>query len=237
LIDCGRGRMRLLGRLGRALRYRMGMHVVAPQLAAGTDEGVCDYYNSRASDCSFLASTDHYERPRIDWMLARVRGGSLLELGCADGTVTAMLAERVERVVALDLCQESVARVRTRQLRNVRAVTGFIEHYEPAETFDWIVASEVLEHLRNPLRCVSSCLRWLKPGGSLLISCPDGDWEGDAIEHLHTFDFESFCGLMIRAGARSLHAFRIPDRSGRDRWLGAKVTDSRSPLAGESREC
>jgi 2-polyprenyl-3-methyl-5-hydroxy-6-metoxy-1,4-benzoquinol methylase len=214
----------------------MGMHVVAPQLAEGTDEGVSAYYNSRPSDCSFLASADHYERPRIDWMLTRVQGGALLELGCAEGTVTAMLAERVERVVALDLCQESVDRVRARQLRNVRAVAGFIEHYQPAETFDWIVASEVLEHLRDPLRCVSSCLRWLKPGGSLLISCPDGDWEGDAIEHLRTLDFESFCSLMIRAGARSLHAFRIPDRTGRDRWLGARVSGSRSLAAGESRE-
>jgi 2-polyprenyl-3-methyl-5-hydroxy-6-metoxy-1,4-benzoquinol methylase len=215
--------MSILGRLKRSIQYRLGRHVVAPDLADGTDEGVQRYYNSRVSDCSFLQDPGHFERPRIDWMREKAKGGTLLEIGCADGTVTAMLAAQVTRVVALDLCRESIERVAAHRLANVEAVCGFVEHYSPAEPFDWIVMSEVLEHLRQPASVIARCIDWLKPGGRLLLSSPDGDWEGDAIEHLHSFDLGSWSEMLIRAGARDVRIFKIKDRDGRDRWLGAEV--------------
>jgi 2-polyprenyl-3-methyl-5-hydroxy-6-metoxy-1,4-benzoquinol methylase len=215
--------MSVLARIRRSLRYRLGRHVVAPDLEDGSDEGVERYYNSRLSDCAFLADPGHYERPRIDWMREKVRGGAVLEIGCADGTVTAMLAGQAERVVALDLCRESIERLRARGLANVEAVCGFVERYDPGRTFDWIVMSEVLEHLRDPRAVVQRCLGWLAPGGRLLLSSPDGDWEGDAIEHLHAFDHASWSRMIIEAGARDVRTFRIKDRQGLDRWLGAEV--------------
>ena len=215
--------MKVLHRLSRAVRYRLGLHVVAPELEDGSDDGVRSYYNSRLSDCSFLADPGHYERPRIDWMLQRVRGGRLLEIGSADGTVTAMLASAVDHVVALDICEEALARVQERRLANVETAAGLVETFEPKLGFDWIVMSEVLEHLRDPTSVVARCLSWLRPGGCLLLSSPDGPWEGDSIEHLHVFDLESWCSTIVRGGARSLKAFKIPDAAGRDRWLGAEV--------------
>ena len=214
----------MISRIRRAIRYRLGRHVVAPDLESGTDEGVQRYYNSRLSDCSFLADPAHFERPRIDWMRARIEGGTLLEIGCADGTMTAMLAGKVTRLVALDLCQESIERLRARSLPNVEGVCGFVEHFSPREPFDWIVMSEVIEHLRDPAGVVARGLGWLAPGGRLLLSSPDGSWEGDAIEHLHVFDLASWCAMLVRGGARDLRTFKIKDRDGHDRWLGAEVT-------------
>ena len=211
-------------RILRSIRYRLGMHVVAPQLEDGTDSGVHAYYNSRLSECSFLDDPNHYERPRIDWILARVQGGSLLEIGSADGTVSALLAPRVERLVAIDVCEESVRRVRARGLSNVEARHGFIERTNLTEQFDWVVMSEVLEHLRDPRGVLARVLRWLRPGGVALLSSPDGPWEGDSCEHLHVFDLESWCQLVVRAGGRTFRVFKIADRNGRDRWLGAEVS-------------
>lgn len=210
-------------RIRRGLRYRLGLHVVAPLLEDGTDEGVRRYYNSRPSECSFLADRQNYERPRVNWMLEQARGGRLLELGCADGTVTAMLAGQVERVVAVDVCAEAIARVEARGLTNVSVQVALLEHFRPDTEFEWIIMSEVLEHLRNPVVVVAQCLSWLKPGGSLLLSSPLGAWEGDSIEHLHVFDLEAWCSLLVKAGARSMRVFIIKDRAGKDRWLGADV--------------
>jgi 2-polyprenyl-3-methyl-5-hydroxy-6-metoxy-1,4-benzoquinol methylase len=215
--------MDALKRLSRSLRYRLGRHVVAPDLESGTDDGVRAYYNSRLSECSFLEDPAHYERPRIDWMLERVAGGTVLEVGCADGTVTAMLARRAERVVGLDVCAQAIERLRRRGLLNVEGRAGLIEDFTPTEAFDWIVASEVLEHLRRPQEAIGCWLGWLRPGGTLLLSSPDGSWEGDTIEHLHVFGLESWCSMLVRAGARAFRVFRIRDRSGEDRWLGAQV--------------
>jgi 2-polyprenyl-3-methyl-5-hydroxy-6-metoxy-1,4-benzoquinol methylase len=213
--------------LWRAIRYRLGLHVVAPQLEDGTDEDVKAYYNSRLSDCSFLADADHYERPRVDWILERIHGGLVLEVGCADGTFTEMLARRADRVVAIDLCEASIRRLRGRGLKNVETYSGFVEQFRPTAGYDWVVLTEVLEHLRRPQQTLMQCVGWLNPGGSLLVSTPEGDWEGDAIEHLHVFHLESFKALMTSAGADTLQVFRIKDRQGRDRWLGAEVSRTR----------
>lgn len=214
----------LFRRFRRSIRYRLGLPVVAPLLEEGTDEAVEAYYNSRLSDCSFLADPDHYERPRVDWILERIRGGVVLEVGCADGTFTEMLARRADRVVALDLCEASIHRLRSRRLTNVESHLGLVEHFQPAVGYDWVVLTEVLEHLRHPHQTLMRCVGWLNPGGSLLVSTPEGDWESDAIEHLHVFHLENFEALMASAGADSFQVFRIKDRQGRDRWLGAEAS-------------
>lgn len=216
----------MLRRLSRSIRYRLGMHVVAPDLEAGTDEGVVTYYNSRPSRCSFLQDPAHYERPRIEWILETARDGRLLEVGCADGGVSVELATQVCSMVAVDVCEASITELLARGLPNLEAHVGLVEAYEPADRFDWIIMSEVLEHVRKPERLIARTLRWLAPGGRLLASSPEGHWEGDSIEHLHVFDMESWFRLFARAGARSVRVFKISDRSGCDRWLGADVTAS-----------
>jgi 2-polyprenyl-3-methyl-5-hydroxy-6-metoxy-1,4-benzoquinol methylase len=216
----------MLKRLSRSIRYRLGMHVVAPALEGGTDEGVLNYYNSRPSRCSFLQDSEHYERPRIEWILDTVMGGRLLEIGCADGGVSELLSGRVDSLFALDVCEASITELLARGLQNVEARVGLAESFEPPGRFDWIVMSELLEHIREPEQLVARALRWLAPGGRLLASSPEGQWDGDSIEHLHVFGLESWARLFARAGAHSLRAFKIPDRKGRDRWLGADVTAS-----------
>jgi SAM-dependent methyltransferase len=158
----------MLKRLSRSIRYRLGMHVVAPDLEAGADEGVVTYYNSRPSRCSFLQDPEHYERPRIEWILETAKGGRLLVIGCADGGVSALLATQVGSMVAVDVCEASITELLARGLSNLEAYVGLAEAYEPDLRFDWIIMSEVLEHVRKPYRLVARTLRWLAPGGRLL---------------------------------------------------------------------
>ncbi len=218
----------MLKGLYRSLCYRLGMHVIAPELEAGTDKAIVTYYNSRPSRCSFLRDPQHYERPRIEWILETVRRGRLLEIGCADGGVSALLATQVASMVALDVCEASIAEFLALGLPNATTRVGLAESYEPQGRFDWIVMSELLEHIREPERLVARALKWLAPAGRLLASSPDGRWEGDSIEHLHVFHQDSWARLFTRAAPHSVRVFRIPDRNGRYRWLGADVMASAS---------
>lgn len=194
---------------------------IAPDLLSYTDERVQRYYNSRLSDCRFLLDETHYERPRIEWMLREVRGGSVLEVGAGNGGMTSLLSPLADRVIALDLCQEAVEAVRALALANVEAVCGFVERYAPPTSFDWVILSEIVEHLRDPAEILRRCVTWLKPGGRVLLSTPNGEWE--SIEHLHEFDMATWCALLGGAGARAVSAFYIRDGYGKDRWLGGRL--------------
>lgn len=84
--------------------------------------------------------------------------GRVLELGCAVGSFTELLAPRADDVVALDISQSAVDQVveRTRQYSNVRAVAMNIPDEYPAGTFDLVVASDVLYYL--PVEVLQRCL-------------------------------------------------------------------------------
>lgn len=81
--------------------------------------------------------------------------------------------------------------------------------------------SEIAEHLRDPEETLRRCVTWLKPGGRVLLSTPNGKWE--SIEHLHEFDMAKWCALLGRTGACAVSAFYIQDGHGKDRWLGGRL--------------
>lgn len=206
----------------RALAWRLGAPLVAEQLAVGTDESVRAYYDSRVTDCTFLEDPGHYERPRAEWLLGQVRRGRLLEIGCGNGGMTKELARQVDAVTAMDVSSVSLALLRRLNLPNVEIREGLIERFTPVGRYEWIVLSEVIEHLRHPGPVLTRCLEWLAPGGALVITTPNGHWQSE--EHLHEFDLPSFARLLGSLGADAMHARYICDQSGRRRWLAGTVT-------------
>lgn len=222
-------------RIGAPLRWRLGLAVADPVLEEGTDEAVRRYYGGRVTDCGFLLDSSHYERPRSDWVVGQVARGNLLEVGCGNGGMTQLLAPLVDRVAALDVSDASLQELRSLGLSNVSTVCGLVESYRPESQFDWIVASEVLEHLRDPGSFMQQCCRWLAPGGSLLLTTPNGQWHGqedeheDAVEHLHTFSFSTLSRLSGELGTERVSLEYIRDGAGRRRWLGCRATREAVP--------
>ena len=198
------------------------MRVAAPELEAGDEESFATFYRQRVTDCTFLADPNHYEYPRARYILDRVRGGRLLEIGCGNGGMTRLLAPQVEWLVAIDVSTPSLAELRALALPNVEVVEALVERYQPAATFDWIVMSEVLEHLRQPEEAIRRCVSWLAPGGTLLITTPNGHWESN--EHLHEWNISSFARALAQSGGETFTAGYLRDQDGRYRWLVGSVT-------------
>jgi ubiquinone/menaquinone biosynthesis C-methylase UbiE len=94
-----------------------------------------------------------------------------LEIGCGKGEFSHRLAQRSERVLALDLSPEMIriARARFSQLTNIEFQIADVMSYDlPAEDFDCIATIATLHHL--PLReALLKMKAALKPGGVLLI--------------------------------------------------------------------
>jgi len=125
------------------------------------------------------------------------------DLGAGEGTLSQLLAQRAEKVIAVDLSPKMVefgqALAAQHGLANLEYRLGDIE--EPPiddSAVDLAILSQALHHAEHPQRAIDAAFRILKPGGRMIVL--------DLLQH----QFEE---------ARELYA---------DRWLGF----SESELAG-----
>jgi ArsR family transcriptional regulator len=127
------------------------------------------------------------------------------DLGAGEGTMAQLLAQRAERVIAIDLSPKMVefgqALAEKNGLKNVEYRLGEIEIPPIDEkTVDLALLSQALHHAENPQRAMDAAFRILKPGGRLIVL--------DLIAH----HFEE---------ARELYA---------DRWLGFSESELASMM-------
>jgi SAM-dependent methyltransferase len=98
-------------------------------------------------------------------------GRRVLDLGCRDGALTRAYTEGNE-VVGVDADREALAEAEKLGIETRWADLDESLPFED-ESFDVVVAGELLEHLRDPHRLVAEARRVLKPGGTLVGSVPN----------------------------------------------------------------
>jgi len=98
--------------------------------------------------------------------------GRVLEIGCAVGSLTELLATRASHVLAIDISSAAIAQVKQRlsHLPNVQPETRTLPRQFPEGHFDLIIASDVLYYLSlDELRlCLVQIEAALSPGGALV---------------------------------------------------------------------
>jgi 2-polyprenyl-3-methyl-5-hydroxy-6-metoxy-1,4-benzoquinol methylase len=98
----------------------------------------------------------------------------ILDVGCAQGTLALLLAERGHDVVALDLRPSFLEYAQTRYTHGrVRFVSGNALECELDERFDLVFANQIVEHLVYPERLVCKLKNVLKAGGKLVMTTPN----------------------------------------------------------------
>lgn len=127
---------------------------------------------------SRLASTAPYYQ-RLDHKLLRFvknKPQAILEIGCGAGESLAYLKQQgAQYTVGIELRPE-VAAMAAAQPEINEVITGDIETLDlpyPPNTFDLVIASHVLEHLRDPWTVLRRIQPLLKPGGQLLGALPN----------------------------------------------------------------
>lgn len=114
---------------------------------------------------------------RLDHLLALSKKGDadrVLDFGGGNGVLAPTLSQRYRQVVCVDLHSEMLQRVtQQRRLGNVTIRSeDLLGAKLETETFDTVIAADVLEHIRDFIPVVRELHRLLKPGGELLVSAP-----------------------------------------------------------------
>lgn len=91
------------------------------------------------------------------------------------GILSEPLARIGAKVTGLDPTSQVIEKLQTRirpDLKNLSFVNNTIEEHAECnkETYDAVVASEVIEHVTNKKQFIESCIQCLKPTGSLFLT-------------------------------------------------------------------
>ncbi|HEU4522622.1 MAG TPA: class I SAM-dependent methyltransferase [Thermoanaerobaculia bacterium] len=116
----------------------------------------------------------------VNWGLLRLwgdrSGKSILDVGCGYATTSERLRRLGNRVTGIESSAEAVA-VASERLDEVVAADLQDTAKIGDRRFDAIVFADVLEHLSWPETILKQYLRFLAPGGSVIVSLPNvGLW-------------------------------------------------------------
>lgn len=181
------------------------------------------YWNSHIFPASEHARRQHIFRPRVDRLLGicqkyGVATEALLEVGAGFGTFCSELMERrvFAKVVGVEPTPGLAATCRQ---RGIEVLETPVEHLaiEESGQFDVIASFEVIEHLFSPMEFVGHMRRLLRPGGLMMLTCPNGlGFDIETLgtlsssvdhEHLNYFNPMSLSDMLTRAGMEVLESF------------------------------
>jgi 2-polyprenyl-3-methyl-5-hydroxy-6-metoxy-1,4-benzoquinol methylase len=156
-------------------RYRNTIRQVLAQAESGRlDEAAFPAYSHRNPIINWLfwqrlrKVMEHIQRPTP---YERV-----LDFGCGSGVMLPYLSQISSQVTAMDVDLLPLERVQTYipLAKNVEVKDATKNNISdlPANSFDLVIALDVLEHVKDLPRTLSELLALLKPGGQLIVSGP-----------------------------------------------------------------
>ncbi len=155
---------------------------------------------------ALLQDLAHY---RLMWLSAE-GNGRLLDIGCGNGDFLARMHTLGWQTVGLEPDAQAAAIAGRRP--GLEIYQGTTDHIQfPANSFDAITLSHVIEHVPNPLHLLQTCAHWLTETGQLIILTPNitslghrwfkTHWRGLEIpRHLHLFTPSALRTWTLTAG-------------------------------------
>ena len=145
----------------------------------------------------------------------------VLDVGCGDGSLSMFAANQKAKVIATDVCPQSVEQTRAKLKRSkAREFECHVSDSNPLPLEDnvatKIICREVLEHVEDPVAVMKELVRVGKPGAQFLVTVPDP--RGESIQkkiappeywappnHVRVFEREQFAELLEQCGLEIEH--------------------------------
>ena len=123
---------------------------------------MADYYNKKSK------YWDSFEKDRVLPLLGDLEGKKILDVGAGAGRLSLRLAEKGAEVTALDLSEKILEKIKNVKIKKI---IGDVESTNfPDESFDIVVATFLIVHLKDMKRFFDEAYRVLKPGGLFLVT-------------------------------------------------------------------
>jgi trans-aconitate methyltransferase len=132
-------------------------------------DGIAERYDPTDAATEF----DYWlKRLQADAVEPWVRGAAALELGCATGELTALLAPRCAAYDVVEGSARNIAAARQR-VPGARYHHSLWEDFVPDGRYSDVIAFNALEHVEDPVGLLRSAGAWLEPGGRIHVAVPN----------------------------------------------------------------
>lgn len=184
---------------------------------AGSEFRYIDHYDKDAYASDYFevrdSGTEHIERRTRECISAEVNGrsGAILDVGCGKAWVAQMFCGKGFDVVSMDLALRNTTKaLQLYPYPNHYAVVADAFHLPFRKNlFDYIIASEIIEHVYDPEKFIGELMTALKPGGKLIVTTPYKEKIQYSLcvhcnkptpvhAHLHSFDEQKLKGLYTK---------------------------------------
>ncbi|MEW6188003.1 MAG: class I SAM-dependent methyltransferase [Thermodesulfobacteriota bacterium] len=188
--------------------------------------------NTFYSPLAYQHEEKYDDKPRLD-ILELFPGDcrKVLEIGCGTGATGAVIKEKIQGLyyVGLEVDENAVKIAETRLDKVLAIDLGEIRPDSlplPQESFDLLIAADVLEHLYDPWRVMDVLRLFLKSDGKVVLSIPNtqnihlitnlvqGNWNYEKYglldaTHIRFFTLKEIEKLLIGAG---YHILRVSNQ-------------------------
>jgi 2-polyprenyl-3-methyl-5-hydroxy-6-metoxy-1,4-benzoquinol methylase len=144
------------------------------------DNRLYQFEGTKAVEYGDGVHTKHRHTRYHEFFVARVYPGDrVLDIGCGNGVMAYDLADKAgAKVVGIDIAQEKIKQAQSRyQHQNLQFMVGDILKDLPAEPFDVVILSNVLEHLEARPAFLRQVQKRVHPSRVLLrLPLYDREW-------------------------------------------------------------
>jgi len=141
------------------------------------------FYDRLIANQEWDSVTNRYETARrLELIFGRLlseaamKGQRFLDAGSGGGHFSAAAAAAGADVYSLDVGMNLLRQVAAR-CQSRRVLGSVLELPFAENTFDIVLATEIIEHTRDPLRAVRRLCRVVAPGGLILVTTPCRLWQ------------------------------------------------------------
>lgn len=168
-------------------------------------------------------------KTRIDAILGNIGSNcEILDIGCSQGIISILAAQKGNQVLGIDIDQEAIDFARElvssgySELKDkVSFISGDFLLLNLEKKFDYILITEVLEHVSDPVQFLSMAKKHLKKDGRIIATVPFG--VNNHPDHNSTYYMADFISLFD--GFLNVEKLFFVDR-----WIGAVVGNQEKVL-------
>ena len=143
-------------------------------------------------------------RPYVE----KIQHGKVLDVGCAYGFMLQRFPDTFEKF-GIDVSEYAIKEAKQRNPEATFCVCGAEDKYPLKEnSFDIVIANDLLEHLMNPRAALDNMRSVLKEGGILYINTPNLNWFRKKVfayadkkeHHISLFPHRELLDLLVEVG-------------------------------------